>query len=948
MTDSPLSHHLAEKLPISSVEVAAPTFEQHHSGFGVQFSRPRISWRFSTTNDHVYDWVQTAYDLEVRSIDGGEAGLYHVDSAHSVLVPWPNLCGSLKSREQREVRVRCYGTCRRYEGTTSQELAEVSYWSDWSLVEAALLDNHDWFASMITLKDPILRNEDGSARPLTFRKRFFLPSDRKIKKARLYITSHGVYYASVNSKPTADECMAPGWQSYKKRLHYQIHDVETLLLPGVDNVLLVNVGPGWFASALSWVCRRFVYGTELGVLAQLEVEFEGTDEPFIVCTDSSWSATNSAILSSEIYNGEVFDQQRAIEITRENAELSQTVWVETRVSSIAVAPLISPNGPSVRVTERLPPKSFLKSTSGKTIIDFGQNIAGRLCIRHLLKPTGHKVTFRHAEVMENGELGTGPLRTADAKDTIICAGTLLTDWHPNFTFHGFRYAEVTGWSEQDIEMPLTKDSLVAEVMHSDMRRTGWFSCSNEEVNQLHENTVWSMRGNFLSVPTECPSRDERLGWTGDLNLFAPVATFLYDTGGMLGDWLQDLYADQMDEHKDWEKGMVPLYVPNCLTGLGPEDNGWHHMPNGVWGDAAVMVPFQLYMMTNDIDILIRQYDSMMQYLENGVRRGEDGFWDRYQWQFGDWLDPSAPPNNSGRGRTDGTFVADCFLIESTKRMAFIAKRLQKSDDFAHFSTVQSQLLAAFRTKYVTPAGLLAPDTPTALALAIAFDLLPSFENSHSASGEHATAARLSRALRFDDFRISTGFVGTAFLLSSLTKIHQDTLAYQMLLSRSKPSILYPVRMGATTIWERWDSLKPDGHINKASMTSFNHHALGAVTKWLHECVGGIKAADPGWSTVVIEPCVNRMLSHAEVIYDSVYGRIECRWKLNGDSLIVDVAVPPNTHARIILPNVRDRRAQGLEVNDCWVGSGRHRFQCEYNRADQPVEAILPPWGRSSF
>ncbi|KAH0828246.1 alfa-L-rhamnosidase [Fonsecaea pedrosoi] len=834
---------------------------------------------------------------------------------------------ALKSREQRKVRVRCY---------------------DWSMVEAALLDSHDWAASMITIKDSVLLNDNGSARPLIFRKRFFLPSNRTIKMARLYATSHGVYFARLNNKSTGDECMAPGWQSYNKRLHYQVHDVGSLLLPGVENVLLLDVGPGWFASALSWVCRRFVYGTELGILAQLEVQFDGTDEPFIVCTDSSWTATTSAILSSEIYNGEVYNQQRAIEIGRAHDELSLVTWSETRVSNIAVAPLTSPNGPPVRVTERLRPKSFSKSASGKTIIDFGQNIAGRLCIRRLLKPAGHKVTFRHAEVVENDELGTGPLRTAEAKDTVICAGTVLTDWHPNFTFHGFRFVEVSGWSEHDAETPLTKDSVVAEVMHSDMRRTGWFSCSNDEVNQLHKNTVWSMRGNFLSVPTECPSRDERLGWTGDLNLFAPTATFLYDTGGILGDWLQDLYADQMDNHKNWKQGMVPLYVPNCLTGLGPEDDGWHHMQNGVWGDAAVMVPFQLYMMTKDINILSRQYDSMKQYLEKGVRRGEDGLWDPYQWQFGDWLDPSAPPNNSGRGRTDGTFVADCFLIESTERMAFIAEELQKSDDFSDFSAAHSQLLMAFQAKYVTPAGLLAPDTPTAHALAIAFDLLPSDERSHFVASEQATAARLSRALRSDDFCISTGFVGTAFLLPSLTKSYQDTLAYQMLLSRSTPSLLYPVRMGATTIWERWDSLKPDGHINEASMTSFNHHALGSVTSWLHESVGGIKADRPGWKNILIEPCVNRMLSYAEIIYESVYGRIECRWKLDGNTFSMDVTVPPNAHACIVLPEVRDKRAQGLEVDGYWVGSGRYHFKSEYTRADHPVEPILPPWGRSSF
>ena len=316
-----------------------------------------------------------------------------------------------------------------------------------------------------------------------------------------------------------------------------------------------------------------------------------------------------------------------------------------------------------------------------------------------------------------------------------------------------------------------------------------------------------MRGNFLSVPTDDPQRDERLGWTGDLNMFSPVATFLYDTAGMLGNWLEDLHADQVDDDEHWQKGVVPLVVPNCIKkkpGDGPGwDKGWDPMPNGVWADAAVMVPWQLYVTSGDRSILTRQYSSMLDYLRSGVSRGADGLWDPEIWQFGDWLDPSAPTNDSGRGRTDGTFVADCYLLRSTELMSTIAQTLGYLDEGKHFRQVYDDVLAAFQTKYLTPTGLLAPDTPTAYALALSFNLLPLPLRA-------AASSRLTRALRLNDFLIPTGFVGTAHLLHALSTTGDSDIAYATLLANGCPSLLYPVRMGATTIWERWDALKPDG------------------------------------------------------------------------------------------------------------------------------------------
>ncbi|KPI43285.1 uncharacterized protein AB675_7167 [Cyphellophora attinorum] len=919
------------------VKPAGPSFEHHHSGIGIQCARPRISWQYEPVKQHesVYDWSQTAYELEIVSTDETQASsyLHRVDGEESILVPWPAQCSALRSRECRRVRIRGYG---RYKTSRAPDAAcqeDRSEWSDWAVVEAGLLDASDWGeAVMITLSEPFQLNSDGSARPLTFRKCFeSLEGTGSVTRARLYATSHGVYRATLNGSTVGDQGMSPGWQSFKKRLHYQVYDVTSLLLLGGPNTLTFDVGPGWYASALTWELTRFCYGKSLGLLARLEIDVEGLDETIVVCSDPSWRATTSSVLSSEIYGGETFDQARVSQIRKGSEEV---LWRDTKRSDELVAPLTSPEAPPVRVTAHIPAVSITKARRSKHIIDFGQNIAGRVLVKHLLRPAGHQVTFRHAEVLTDGELETRPLREAHATDTIICDGTLLHNWHPLFTFHGFRYVEVDGWTPEDPETPLTTESIVAEVMHCDMERTGTFYCSNDEINRLHENAVGGMRSNFLSIPSECSSRDERLGWTGDINIFAPVATFLYDTVGMLRNWLEDLCADQMmDEHEHWQKGVVPLFVP-CLPRHTPS-----LMPNGVWGDAAVMVPWQLFMQSGDVALLGRQYDSMKQYLEHGVRRGSDGLWHPEQWQFGDWLDPNAPVNDSGRGRTDGTFVADCYLVQSTKIVAMVAERLGNTAEARNFQSMSQDLLSAFQNKYITPCGLIVPDSPTALALAIAFDLTPS---------PQAAVSRLSRSLRTNDFRITTGFVGTAHLLHSLSKSNMTNLAYQMLLSKSVPSLLYPVRMGATTIWERWDAIKPDGTVNQGSMTSFNHHALGSCVSWLHEYAGGIKALSPGWKTFAVKPEINRALTWVEVGFESPYGRIESRWELDGDSFVMMVLVPPNTHALVSLPNGVEEQLDEQGGREKWFGSGRYRFEAVYTRADEEIEAILPPWGRAEY
>ncbi|TPX07056.1 uncharacterized protein E0L32_011044 [Thyridium curvatum] len=911
------------------VSVLPPTFEQHHDGFGVHCSRPRISWRFSDSSEGVTNWTQTAYEIEISERIGVTPQVFKVESPDSVLVPWPSP-ETLCSRTRRQVRVKCHGS---YTISSGHKKSSVTEWSPFSILEISLLHNSDWGAHMITVAKSWPLNPDGSAIPLSFVKSFTLPvHSGKVERARLYITSHGTYLARINDSRVGNHCLSPGWQSYHKRLHYQVFDIGHLLRPG-SNDIQIEVASGWFASAWTWASRRFIYGSRLGVLAQLEAWYTDAPAPAtLVATDDTWGVSRTALASSEIYNGEFYDQRRIL-----TSSPGEVDCFTCEISPIRVSKLISPDAPPVRVVDRIAPKEIFKSRSGNaTIVDFGQNLAGRVCVRRLQKPNGSCVTFRHAEVIQDGEIQTRPLRSTKATDTLLFAGLEVVDWHPAYTFHGFRFVEITGWSADDREFPLTDSSIVAEVLQTDMARTGWFSCSDEDVSRLHENSLWSMRSNFLSVPTECPSRDERMGWTGDLNLFAPTANFLYDTTGMLRNWLQDLYEDQMEESPHWRRGVVPLFIPNCLLKTNGIEHGWDPMPNGVWGDASVMVPWELYQTYGDVEFLEAQFQSMLHYLEHGITRGKDGLWDPEQWQFGDWLDPRAPQNDSGRGTTDGVFVADCFLIASTGIVVEVARLLGKPDVASRFQNTSERLVQSWRSKYLTEAGLILPDTATAISLALSFNLLP---DSDGDAMRHLAVERLARIIRLNDFKITSGFVGTAYLPQVLTDSGKVELAYAMLFQRRCPSYLYPVTMGATTTWERWDSMFPDGSVNPGSMTSFNHHALGSIAHWLHVVVGGLEAMEPGWRVFRVQPWPNVKLTCAATRFESKYGRIAVKWTLKGNHFSMWLQVPPNSKAIVSMPG---------EENERCIGSGKYRFESQFVQTNWPPKALLPPWGRAEF
>jgi alpha-L-rhamnosidase len=610
-----------------SVSLTPPTIEHHRLPLGIGEPTPRISWRF--TGD-AKDWIQSSYELEIsRPNTSTVLENYKIESEDSVLVPWPS--ASLKSRERASVRVRAFGGA----GTDIRP----TEWSEKAELEAGLLEKEDWSAKLIGAERTITTN--GSLRPALFGKTFGLPG---VRKARLYITAHGVYEAFINDVRVGDHVFAPGWTSYRYRLNYQTFDVTGLLRAG-DNVIGVEVGEGWYCGRLGFDGgKRNIYGDQLAVLAQLEVELEN-GEMEVVGSDGSWTTSVGTLVASEFYDGETYDASQEI-----IGWAVAGTWNLAEELEFPKAKLLAPEGPPIRKIETLKPQKIWKSPSDKIIVDFGQNLVGGVRLR-TSGSKGQKIILTHTEVLENDEVATRPLRDCKAVDIIIL-GDEPIEWEPKFTFHGFRYLQVEGWPQNN-GVPQTGD-LEAVVIHTDMEPIGWFECSEPMVNQLHKNIVWGMRGNFVGLPTDCPQRDERLGWTGDIQVFAPTANFLYDTSGIISSWLKDLALEQVEDYN----GVVPQVVPNVID---PRLN----TAQAVWGDVAVITPSTMYSSFGDKNFLENQYASMQAWLA-AIPRGENMLWDPTLQQLGDWLDPAAPPSEPANGRTDPHFVANAYLVHVTE------------------------------------------------------------------------------------------------------------------------------------------------------------------------------------------------------------------------------------------------------------------------------------------
>ena len=746
---------------------------------------------------------------------------------------------------------------------------------------------------MIGSKDVVLPSQNWHSRMIAagahfqgaplMRREFSLQSGHgAVTAATLKVTAQGLVEVWLNGRAVSEDLLTPGWSSFEWRLRYATYDVTDLLEE--TSVLGLAIGKGWFGGRMGWAPKDSWYAGPLGAFAQLEVTFEDGSRQ-VVGTDEGWTSGPSAVLENDLYDGQVIDARLRSDSWKLPG-FSDANWTGVYTIDFDTSKLEPYIGPPVRRWAELPVKEITTSPAGTTLVDFGQNLVGWIKVR-VRGPEGSEVTIRHAEVLEHGVLGTGPLRTARATDRYILSGR-EDEFAPTFTFHGFRYAEITGWPGE-----LNPDDLTAVAIGTDLKRIGEFRTSDETLNRFHENVVWGMRGNFIDVPTDCPQRDERLGWTGDIAAFAPTASFLYDVKSFLADWLVDLALEQ--EHHD---GIVGWVVPDLYKYLpdnpdfGPVDS------TAIWSDAAVWVPWALYEAYGDTEVLRRQFGSMAAH----VRRVKSllsptGVWEG-NFQFGDWLDPDAPPDEPVRAKADPGVVATACAYRSASLAARAAALLELDEEQAEFDRIASGLLEAFNREYVAD-GVVKSDCATVYSLAIVFGLL-------DPADERLAGSRLAELAAEAGYRISTGFAGTPFITDALTETGHIDVAYRLLMQRTCPSWLYAVDMGATTVWERWDSLLPDGTINPSGMTSFNHYALGAVADWMHRVIGGIAPLEPGYAKVLVAPQPGGGLTHAHTSLATPHGQVRVQWNLDDDILAVEVELPEGVEGILRLPGQEDQ------------------------------------------
>ena len=916
--------------PVSPAAVAgAPTFEHHAPGrLGTGESAPRISWQVAEAPTG-YHQQAARVEVTVTASDGStRRSVHELPGDAQILVPWP--AAALRSGEAATVRV---------------QLFDGHDWGTWSpagSIEAGLLEPGDWRADFVgpPTDDSTAPN---SGAPGRLRVEFDVPAP--VRRARLYLSAHGLAEAEVNGRRAGDEELTPGWTSYRHRLRYATFDVTDYLIAG-RNALGVWLGEGWWRGRLGFgEGLSAVYGEHLAALVQLEVT-DTHGEQHLIASDGTWKAGPGPILTSSLYDGEHFDA-RLHDPAWSRPGFDDSTWLPVVVRGRAheqvhagaheqveaheqVPELVAPSGPPVRCTQRLAPVEVVDKGEGRWILDFGQNHSGRLRLR-ADGPAGHQITLRHAEVLVDGELCTAPLRSAQATDTLILAGRAI-EWEPRFTIHGYRYAEVSGWSG-----PLHPGDVVSRVIHTDLARTGSFRSSDALIDRLHENVVWGARSNFVDVPTDCPQRDERLGWTGDLQVFAPTAAFLFDVTGMLSSWLTDLAVEQRE--LDWVPPYVP-YLPLAPFTQLPRD------PMAVWGDVAVLTPDVLHTATGDQGLLRRQLDSALAWMEHVERSAGPGRVCHDSEQLGDWLDPAAPPENPFESVTDRYLVATAYYAHSAARLAAIADTLGEQALAARYHALAAQVRSAFAERYLLPGGRCTSDSQSAYALTTVFGLWP------DAGAEAAGTARLAQLVRGAGGRIATGFAGTPVICDALTMGGHLAEAYQLLQGTECPSWLYTVLRGGTTIWERWDAIKPDGSVNDPTMTSFNHYALGAVADWLHRVVAGVAPAAPGWRRIRFAPRPGGTLTSAGATHLTPYGEASIDWQLVDGQLVdgravderhgeaklhVQVRVPVGASAVLDVPR-SDSAAPGELIE---LSHGRHEFTVPF-ATSAPVRSSAPP------
>ena len=741
-----------------------------------------------------------------------------------------------------------------------------------------------WKAQWITDGEYHFTEKKISPKTMTFRKK--IACSKKVTKARLYATALGIYEMTLNGEKVGDIYFAPGFTSYKHQLQYQTYDVTEQLKSseGMENEMIAVVGGGWAVGSFTYKRVNRNYADRQALLCELRITYEDGSEE-IIGTDESWEVTlDGAVRETEFYNGEIYDA---------TVDMDKIAWHKASREQVKLQPeILAQYGAPVKAHEVFHPVSVTKAPSGVVIYDFGQNFAGVISAK-IKGKKGQKITFRHAEILMDGELFTKPLRSAKQEAVYICKDGEQT-WSPRMTYMGFRYVSMEGAAEEDVE-------LSAIALYSDVEDNGEFSCSNELVNKLQSSIRWGAKSNFVDIPTDCPQRDERMGWTGDIALFSPTAAYNFDMSRFLEKWFKDVRSEQN------KGGGIPVTVPLVVV-----PGQWEIMiPMAVdhWGDACILAPWAEYKMRGDLGLLKTMYPTMKRYMK--ACKFWAGFGSvgkhKYIWKllhhYGDWC---APGIGMWAWMGRGKWTATACMSHSSKILSQIAELLGEKEDAVYYRNLSEKTAEAYRDLLMEKDCTVKKEFQTAYVLPLYYGML-------SEEDKKKTAAHLARIVRENDYHIATGFPGTPYILFALADNGYEEDAFKMLMTDTCPSWLYEMKVGGTTIWERWDALREDGTCNTGEddgtggMVSFNHFSYGAVGDFLYRRIAGIETLSGGGKEVRIAPMVGGGLTQARGVVNTAYGKVTSEWWINDGKFTLHVDIPCSTTAIVKLPGGEEKK-----------------------------------------
>lgn len=836
--------------------------EYKQNPIGIDITVPRISWQL-LSNDR--DCVQTAYQIQIAknaSFDNVLWDSARVESSQSIHVELNGL--------RPEARMRYY-----YRVQAWDSAGRGSDWSESAFFETGLMDAKEWQAEWISA--PIAQfPQDSEVCPQL---RTFVEVAGQVSTARIYVSALGLYELQLNGQRVSGHYFTPGWTSYGKRLQYQTYDVTDLLEEGT-NALGALLGNGWYKGYLGWQNDKEMYGSRTALLLELHIRYvDGSEVSFV--SNQNWQAAESAIRMSDIYMGETYDAR----LERDWTNHSDDGWYQVETIEHPKAIIVAQENVPVTKVDELKPLALLTTPEGDSVLDMGQNMVGWLKFTVQGEP-GRTVELEHAEVLDReGNFYRDNIRRAKQRISYTLKGGEAEAYEPHFTFQGFRYVKLTGFPDT-----VRLEDFKGIVLHSNMEPTGNFECSDPLVNQLHHNILWGQKGNFLDVPTDCPQRDERLGWTGDAQMFVRTASYLMNTAPFFTKWLRDLKADQTTE------GGIPFYIPNLKESFS---SGWGETSHSsaAWGDAAAICPWTIYEMYGDKRLLEEQYESMKKWVSYIHGQGSNPYLWNTGFHFGDWLALDSKPD-SYIGATDRDYIATAFYAYSVSLTLKAAAALGRTEDTEYYRDLHGKIVNEFRNEFVTPSGRLSVPTQTAQVLALRFGLV-------EGPARERAVRKLTELLAEAGNHLTTGFVGTPYLNPVLSETGNNELAYRLLFQKDYPSWLYQVTKGATTIWEHWDGIKEDGSFwGGGDMNSFNHYAYGAIGEWLYRHVAGIgpDESEPGFKVVHIKPQPGPGLEWAEAHLETMYGKVASYWRRSEDGgIAVSVTIPANTKGIVILP-----------------------------------------------